>query len=82
MLFDSNNFIQYYFFVCIHLTVFKYCYLLFAQSQVVSSIAIYCFHRVKWFQVLLFIVCTESSGFKYCNVELKIHNPMIPSVTM
>ena len=31
----------------------------------VSSIAFYCLHKVKLFQVLLFIVCTYLYGFKY-----------------
>ena len=41
----------------------------------VSSIAIYCLHTVKWFQVLLFnnnnsikylsFVCTQLNGFMY-----------------
>ena len=25
-----------------------------------------CLHIVKWFQVLLFIICAQLNGFKYC----------------
>ena len=40
----------------------------------VSSIDIYCLHTVKWFQVLIFIVCTQLNGFKfviYCLYTVK-----------
>ena len=29
-------------------------------------------HTVKWFQVLLFIICTLSNGSKYCYLALII----------
>ena len=38
----------------------------FVCIQMVSSIATYCLHTVKWFWVLLFIVCTQLNGFEYC----------------
>ena len=66
--------------VCTQLNGFKHCYLtliilldinhLHVHSQVVLSIAIYCLHTVKWFQVLLFIVFTQFRDFKYFYLTL------------
>ena len=33
-----------------------------AHCYVVSSIGLYCLHAVRWFQVLLFIACTQLNG--------------------
>ena len=49
----SHSFKYDFFIVCTQLNGFTSGYLLFAHSQMVSSMAIYCLHTVKWFQVLL-----------------------------
>ena len=47
----------------------------------ISSIAIYCLHIVKWFQVLLFIICIQLNGFKYCYL-LFAHSQMVSSIVI
>ena len=57
------------FIVCTQLNGFKYC-----LHFIVSNIAIYCLHTVKWFQVLLAFY-----RFKYCYL-LFVHSYMVSSI--
>ena len=50
----------------------------FARIHMVSNIATFYLHTVKWFQVLLFIVCSHLNLFEHCyllfaHVELTGH---------
>ena len=56
-----------------------YTYILYIYDLKVNSLYVrlflnepelICLHTVDWFQVLLFIVCTQLNSFKFCNSTL------------
>ena len=48
----------------------------------VSSIAVYCLHKVEGFQVLLFIVGTQLNGFKCCYLLLAYSRGGVSSIAI
>ena len=60
-----------------HTHIYIYIYIICKRKRLqrtllINELELICFHAVKFFQVLLFIVCTQLKGFKYCFLTLTI----------